>query len=176
MTSERLEMADTYLEITQQIEALKQKAASIRESEIAGVIDRIKTAIDAYGLTAEQLFGTVASVRSAPSAGRSGRRSSGNHAAAPRFRDDTGNSWSGRGPRPRWIKAALAAGKSLDDFAVGGGAAAAVDGAPARRSIANPPAVPKYKDGEGHSWSGRGPRPRWVKAALEAGKTLDELT
>lgn len=26
-----------------------------------------------------------------------------------------------------------------------------------------------------NAWSGRGPRPRWLKAALDAGKTLEEL-
>lgn len=30
----------------------------------------------------------------------------------------TGETWSGRGNQPRWIKAALAAGRSLDEFAV----------------------------------------------------------
>ena len=30
----------------------------------------------------------------------------------------TGNSWSGRGLRPNWLKAALASGRKLEDFAV----------------------------------------------------------
>jgi DNA-binding protein H-NS len=35
--------------------------------------------------------------------------------------------------------------------------------------------IPKYKDGNGNVWSGRGPRPAWFKAALESGKTPAEL-
>ena len=35
-----------------------------------------------------------------------------------RFRDDEGNTWIGRGPRPQWLKDALASGKNLGDFAV----------------------------------------------------------
>jgi DNA-binding protein H-NS len=35
-----------------------------------------------------------------------------------RFRDDQGNAWSGFGPKPGWLKAAIAAGKSADDFRV----------------------------------------------------------
>lgn len=35
--------------------------------------------------------------------------------------------------------------------------------------------APKFKDGQGNVWSGRGPRPAWFKAALEAGKSADEL-
>ena len=36
------------------------------------------------------------------------------------YRDtaDKSNVWSGRGPRPKWLKTALDAGKSLDDFKV----------------------------------------------------------
>ena len=30
----------------------------------------------------------------------------------------TGDSWSGRGLQPRWLKAALASGRKLSDFAV----------------------------------------------------------
>ncbi|BEP62311.1 H-NS histone family protein [Variovorax sp. V213] len=35
--------------------------------------------------------------------------------------------------------------------------------------------TPKFKDGNGNVWSGRGPRPTWFKAALESGKTPAEL-
>ena len=30
----------------------------------------------------------------------------------------SGNTWGGRGPRPQWLRDALANGKSLQDFAV----------------------------------------------------------
>ena len=36
--------------------------------------------------------------------------------APPKFGDGTGNTWSGRGQKPKWLKAALAAGRSLEDF------------------------------------------------------------
>lgn len=34
---------------------------------------------------------------------------------------------------------------------------------------------PKYDDGNGNTWVGRGPRPKWVKDALAAGRGLDEF-
>jgi hypothetical protein len=37
-------------------------------------------------------------------------------ATSPRFADDKGNTWIGRGPRPKWVKDALASGKSLNDL------------------------------------------------------------
>jgi len=33
-----------------------------------------------------------------------------------KYRDESGNVWSGRGPRPGWFKAALAAGKAAEEF------------------------------------------------------------
>lgn len=35
--------------------------------------------------------------------------------------------------------------------------------------------VIKYKDEAGNSWTGHGKRPGWFKAALEAGKTAEDL-
>ena len=36
--------------------------------------------------------------------------------------------------------------------------------------------APKYRDPEsGSTWSGRGLKPKWVTAALESGKSLDDL-
>jgi DNA-binding protein H-NS len=39
---------------------------------------------------------------------------------APKYRNpaNASETWTGRGRRPRWVEAALAAGKSLDDFAI----------------------------------------------------------
>jgi DNA-binding protein H-NS len=39
-------------------------------------------------------------------------------AKRPKFRNpETGDVWSGRGPRPRWVRALVAQGRSLADFA-----------------------------------------------------------
>jgi DNA-binding protein H-NS len=38
---------------------------------------------------------------------------------APKFRDPaTGETWAGRGARPRWLVARMKAGKKLEDFAI----------------------------------------------------------
>ena len=36
-----------------------------------------------------------------------------------KYRDNNGNTWTGVGQRPRWVRAALAAGSTLDRFSVG---------------------------------------------------------
>ena len=38
---------------------------------------------------------------------------------AAKYRDEAaGNAWSGRGLQPKWLKAAIAAGKKIEDFAI----------------------------------------------------------
>ena len=37
----------------------------------------------------------------------------------PRYRSPSGETWAGRGARPRWLVAAIKRGKKLDDFLIG---------------------------------------------------------
>lgn len=47
---------------------------------------------------------------------------------------------------------------------------------PAKKSAASKrPSVIKYSDAQGHSWSGRGPRPQWFKDALSSGASEESL-
>ena len=172
-------MAKTFAQIEKQIQTLRAQAEELRKREVGEVIGKIKSAIVVYGITVRDLFG--------PAGKASAKASAGKTAETPKYRDAAGNAWSGRGPRPRWVKAAMAAGKSLDDLRADG--AAQADDAPdtskpataVRRKKAKKAgvkgavkSVAQYADGT-HSWSGRGPRPRWLKAAIADGKTLDEL-
>ncbi|MES2938460.1 MAG: H-NS histone family protein [Pseudomonadota bacterium] len=107
-------MKKTYTELMEQIETLRLEAEKARAAEIQGVIDRIREAIKFYNLTPEDLgFAALASpsVRAA-SSGRSRSKSG----RAPKYSDGTGNVWSGRGPRPRWLKEALSKGAQLEQF------------------------------------------------------------
>jgi DNA-binding protein H-NS len=45
----------------------------------------------------------------------------------------------------------------------------------AKASGKKAPSAPKFRDDAGNSWTGHGKRPNWFKAALEAGKTPDDL-
>lgn len=113
-------MAKTYLQVQQQIEELQKVADKLRQKEAAGVLSRIKEAIEAYGFTAADLgFGRPASraaLQGRAAAKPKGNGKTGAAPGTPKFRDDQGNVWSGRGPRPVWFKAALEAGKSADEL------------------------------------------------------------
>jgi DNA-binding protein H-NS len=40
---------------------------------------------------------------------------------------------------------------------------------------ARPPVPPKYRDQAGHTWSGRGLKPKWLVAAIAAGKSARDF-
>jgi DNA-binding protein H-NS len=163
-------MTKTYAQIVKQIESLKQEAERARSKEIAGVVGRIRDAISAYNLTADDLglggaspafakskpgpkpgfkkagkpgpkpggkkrgpkpgfkaaaAAALAAMPAAPAAAapqkRRGPKPKGNKAKKAivvKFRNDAGGTWGGMGKRPDWLRAALAAGKQLSDFAV----------------------------------------------------------
>jgi DNA-binding protein H-NS len=53
----------------------------------------------------------------APGRGRGGSVLRGKK-VPPKYRDRSGNTWAGRGAKPRWLVAAIKEGKKLKDFAV----------------------------------------------------------
>ncbi|MDO9071670.1 MAG: H-NS histone family protein [Rubrivivax sp.] len=111
-------MTKTYAQYIKQIEVLKADAEKARRKEVQGVVGRIREAIDAYGLTAEDL-GFAGKGKSAVKAVPAKKRGV---KAKPvreiKFRNDSGGTWGGRGKRPQWLRDALASGKTLADFAV----------------------------------------------------------
>ena len=112
-------MKKTYTQILDDIENLKKKAEAIRATEIEGVVIRMREAIAFYGLTQDDL-GFAKRGRPALKAGKQakkpGRRSTAKPVRAVKFRDEQGNVWSGRGPRPKWLRTALETGRKLEDF------------------------------------------------------------
>jgi DNA-binding protein H-NS len=113
-------MSKTYAQVMKQIDSLKAEADKLRKKEVAGVVGRIRDAIAHYGLTAADLgLETPAVVKRSAPAGKA-RKAAPRKAStqAPRFRDEAGRVWGGRGPRPKWLREALTAGRKLEEFAV----------------------------------------------------------
>lgn len=114
-------MKQSFSQLQKQIQVLTAQAEAARQRELADVIQRIKEAVGAYGITAEDLgFGKATRSLTATKT-RGPKKSIGKSKAksvTAKFRDDQGNTWVGRGPRPHWLRDALSAGKSLQDFAV----------------------------------------------------------
>lgn len=105
----------TYVELMAQIEALQKQAEEVRQAEIAGVIAEVRQKIQDYDLTAADLgFASVAPTR-AETASLGDKRA----AVKPKYRDPaSGKTWTGRGVMPKWMKAAVEAGRSRDEFLI----------------------------------------------------------
>ncbi len=106
----------TYVELMAQIEALQKQAEALRQSEIAGVIEEIKQKMRDYDLTPADLgFAVPSAARSETAAGRSSKRA----AVKPKYQDPvSGKTWTGRGVMPKWLKEAIDAGHSRDEFLI----------------------------------------------------------
>jgi DNA-binding protein H-NS len=88
---------------------LERLIAETQRVERADAIAQVRTLMSQYGLTLADIGGKTASSPKRSVAGK----------VAAKFRDPaTGRSWSGRGLQPNWLKAALASGRTLADFAV----------------------------------------------------------
>lgn len=114
-------MARTLVQIRQQIEKLEQEAKSVKAKEVAGVVGRIREAIDFYGLTAEDLFGTKAKKVGRPKgvAKVAVKSPTNKKPAQAKFKDlNSDKTWTGHGKRPGWFVDAIASGKSAEDMAI----------------------------------------------------------
>lgn len=123
-------MAKTLEQIQQQIEKLERQAEALKNKETAQVVQRIRIAIAHYDLTPEDLFGTK-SGKAAPlkKAKADVKKDADKKATAAKvsrkgipvaikYRDGAGNTWTGRGSKPRWLMAAIASGKKVEDFTI----------------------------------------------------------
>lgn len=92
----------------------EQVATAIREAgerEKQAALAAAQAAAKEHGFSLEDLTGTTAGRR-----GRGGQKSK----SPARYRnpEDPSMTWSGRGRKPGWIKAAEAAGTDIADFAI----------------------------------------------------------
>lgn len=105
-------MPATLKELLAQRAALEQQIIETQRAERAEAIAKVRSLMSEYGLTMADLQGGARSA--APRAGAPAGAK-----VPPKYIDRaTGNTWSGRGLQPRWLREALAAGRSLTDFAV----------------------------------------------------------
>jgi len=129
-----------YVKLQAQIEKLQKEAASVKKRELAETILNVKKAIQIFGLTAADLGlaeggsgkrgrkavkGKISSDRAAKGKPRGRptnskvRRVDKRSVVAPKYRDSaTGITWTGRGKQPKWLSAAISAGKTLEDFKI----------------------------------------------------------
>jgi DNA-binding protein H-NS len=97
-------------ELLAQKAALEKQISEARRAEKAGAIAQVKALMAEHGLTLKDISARGAGSTRGPKVGAK---------VAPKYRNAaTGDTWSGRGLQPKWLKAALASGRKLSDFAV----------------------------------------------------------
>jgi DNA-binding protein H-NS len=112
----------SYQELLAQKQALEKQQADLekqlaeaRRAERAGVISQIKSLMAEHGLSLADLSGKAAggTPKAPKTSAAAGRK------VAPKYRNPaTGETWTGRGLQPNWVKAAVASGKKLEEFAI----------------------------------------------------------
>jgi len=115
-------MAKSLSELLAQKAALEKQIADFQKEKRGEAIAKVKALMAEYGLTAVDIVGGKATkapvAAAAPAAAAPAKKSkaAGKKVAAKYRNPATGDTWSGRGLKPRWLVAALAGGKTLADF------------------------------------------------------------
>ena len=92
-----------------QKEALERQIELTKKQDRNDAIAKVRNLMTEYGLQIADL--------SAKSSSKAGPRG-GNKVAAKYRNKATGESWSGRGLQPRWLKAAVSAGRKIEEFSI----------------------------------------------------------
>ena len=87
--------------------ALEKQIIETQRNERAEAIAKVRALMAQHGLDVADIGGKTAAAPKRAAAGK----------VAAKYRDAaTGQTWSGRGLQPNWLKAALASGRNIADF------------------------------------------------------------
>ena len=101
-------MDDIQVLLAQRAE-LDKKITDARREKRADVIAKIRSLMAEHGLSAADIAGKTPTVRA----------TTGTTKVAAKYRNAaTGDTWSGRGLQPRWLRAALEGGAKIADFKI----------------------------------------------------------
>lgn len=100
-------MNQTIQEMIAQRAALDKKIEDAKKEHAAAAVAQVRALIAEFGLTPADLGFEKARGRKA-----------GASAVKPKYRSPTGETWAGRGRKPRWLEEAIAAGRKVEDFAI----------------------------------------------------------
>ena len=91
--------------------ALEQQIADMQRAERGDAVAKVKALMAEYGLTPADLGNSSNKAAAAP-------KKAASKVAAKFHNAATGDTWSGRGLKPKWLTAALASGRALSEFAI----------------------------------------------------------
>jgi DNA-binding protein H-NS len=100
--------------------ALEKALQELQSAERQGAIEKVKAMMAEHGITAADLAqGEGRKAKGRPAKNPGGRSANAGKPVAAKYRNTvTGETWSGRGLKPKWLTAAIAGGAQLDDFLI----------------------------------------------------------
>lgn len=91
---------------------IEKQIANMQSEARAATIAKVKAMMAEFGLTAADISGKASSVRAASAVKAPSK-------VAAKYRNNaTGDTWTGRGLQPKWLKAALADGAKIEEFTI----------------------------------------------------------
>ena len=103
-----------YLEIQAQIADLQRRATNIRAAERAAAIENIRSIMTTFEISAAELSVDQSALKRP----RSTKAVIHVQKVPPKYRDSSGNEWSGRGLQPRWLKTAIINGATVESLLI----------------------------------------------------------
>ncbi len=95
----------TLADIQKQIDELLKQKSELVSKEKETVIEEMKEKIRIYGITTSELGFRKNSKASTPATTKT-----------VKYKNEKGETWGGRGPKPQWVKDVEASGESLEKY------------------------------------------------------------
>ena len=109
------------IDIQLQIEKLQKQAAQIKAKEFHKTVADIREKMAAFGITVKDLQSPgkskIKTAAPSKSAKPAGKRITGASVAA-KYNGPGGQSWTGRGLTPRWLKTLIDSGRAKEEFLI----------------------------------------------------------
>ena len=109
------------VDIQSQIEKLQKQASQIKAKEFHKTVLEIRQKMQAFGITVKDLQ-SAKKVKNPPAPAKKSAKPAGKKAAgapvAAKYRGPDGQTWTGRGLSPRWMKALIDQGRSKEEFLI----------------------------------------------------------
>ena len=111
------------VDIQSQIDKLQKQASQIKAKEFHKTVLEIREKMHAFGITVRDLQ-SAKKVKNAAAPARKSTKAAGKKPAgatvAAKYRGPDGQTWTGRGLSPRWMKALMEQGRSKEEFLIAG--------------------------------------------------------
>ena len=110
----------SYQALMEQAQALMAQAEAIQKAEKAEAIKYIKQKMAEHGLTPSDIAGKLQGryLKVSDGEGSSAKKGPG---TPPKYKGPQGQLWAGtKGPKPKWVKEALAAGIDIETYRIPG--------------------------------------------------------